>query len=102
MGRCICMLSCTRRRGLRREIKKCPQLYTGDELIMAESHNNSRLEAFCDGVFAIALTILIFDIRIPASEIINTSNDLWLAIEHLLPSLFAFLLSFIVIFITWV
>lgn len=69
---------------------------------MAESHSNSRLEAFCDGVFAIALTILIFDIRIPASEVISTSNDLWLAIEHLVPSLFAFLLSFIVIFITWV
>jgi uncharacterized membrane protein len=26
---------------------------------MAESNTNSRLEAFCDGVFAIALTLLI-------------------------------------------
>lgn len=69
---------------------------------MIESHSNSRLEAFCDGVFAIALTILIFDIRIPATEVINSPNDLWLAIGHLVPSLFAFLLSFIVVFITWV
>lgn len=69
---------------------------------MTDSHSNSRLEAFCDGVFAIALTILIFDIRIPANQVINTPNDLWLAIVHLLPSLLAFLLSFMVIFITWV
>ena len=69
---------------------------------MAESNVNSRLEAFCDGVFAIALTLLIIDIKIPAGEIINTTNDSWLALQHLLPSVFAFLLSFMVVFISWV
>jgi len=69
---------------------------------MAESNNNSRLEAFCDGVFAIALTLLIIDIKIPPSETINTTNDLWVAFQHLLPSVFAFLLSFMIIFISWV
>ena len=69
---------------------------------MAESNINSRLEAFCDGVFAIALTLLIFDIKIPAGEQISTTNELWLALQHLLPSIFAFLLSFTVVFITWV
>ena len=69
---------------------------------MAESNINSRLEAFCDGVFAIALTLLIIEIKVPSSENINTTNDLWLALKHLLPSIFAFLLSFIVVFITWV
>ena len=69
---------------------------------MAESNVNSRIEAFCDGVFAIALTLLIIDIKIPASETINTTNDLWLALQHLFPSVFAFLLTFIIIFISWV
>jgi uncharacterized membrane protein len=69
---------------------------------MAESNTNSRLEAFCDGVFAIALTLLIIEIKTPSSETINTTNDLWLALQQLLPSVFAFLLSFMVIFITWV
>ena len=69
---------------------------------MAESNINSRLEAFCDGVFAIALTLLIIEIKVPSSENINTTNDLWLALKYLLPSIFAFLLSFIVVFITWV
>jgi len=69
---------------------------------VAESSANSRLEAFCDGVFAIALTLLIIEIKIPSSEAISTTNDLWLAFQRLLPSIFAFLLSFIIIFISWV
>src|ERR1035437_1515773 len=69
---------------------------------MAESNTNSRLEAFCDGVFAIALTLLIIDIKIPSRENIYTTNDLWLSFKHLFPSIFAFLLSFVIVFITWV
>ena len=69
---------------------------------MAETHLNSRLEAFCDGVFAIALTLLIIDIKLPATTEINNSSDFWLAFKRISPSLFAFILSFIVIFITWV
>jgi len=69
---------------------------------MAESNINSRLEAFCDGVFAIAITLLIIDIKIPASETINTTQDFWVALLHLLPSVFAFLLSFMIILISWV
>jgi uncharacterized membrane protein len=70
-------------------------------IIMAESNPNSRLEAFCDGVFAIALTLLILEIKIPPSETIKTTSELWAAFQHLLPSVFAFLLSFIIIFISW-
>lgn len=42
---------------------------------MSELSPYSRLEAFCDGVFAIALTLLIIDIKIPSSEKINTTAD---------------------------
>jgi uncharacterized membrane protein len=69
---------------------------------VADPHPNTRLETFCDGVFAIALTLLILDIKIPASEEIRTSRDLWLAIRHLAPAIFAVVVSFVVIFITWV
>ena len=69
---------------------------------MADSHPNTRLEAFCDGVFAIALTLLIIDIRIPAGEGIGSNRELWLALKRLGPSIFAFVLSFAVILITWV
>jgi uncharacterized membrane protein len=69
---------------------------------MADPHPNTRLEIFCDGVFAIALTLLIIDIKVPASENIGTTRELWLALSHLGPSFFAFALSFAIILITWV
>jgi uncharacterized membrane protein len=69
---------------------------------MSETNANSRLEAFCDGVFAIALTLLIIDIKIPPTVEIKTSSDFWLALKHITPSVFAFALSFIIILITWV
>lgn len=68
---------------------------------MAES-NKARLEAFCDGVFAIALTLLIIEIKIPEADGIKNSADLWKALYHLIPSLLAFLLSFIIVLISWV
>jgi len=69
---------------------------------MAEINPNSRLETFCDGVFAIALTLLIIDIKIPSTEKINTTADFWLALKHITPSILVFVLSFIIILITWV
>ena len=69
---------------------------------MEEKNSNARLEAFCDGVFAIALTLLIIDIKIPSTQNIKTTDEFWLALKHLTPSVFAFLLSFITILITWV
>jgi len=69
---------------------------------MAEENTNGRLEAFCDGVFAIALTLLIIEIKLPSPESITTTGEFWLALRHIAPSIFAFVLSFIVILITWV
>jgi len=65
-------------------------------------HNpNARLEAFCDAVFAIAMTLLVLDIRVPPSDQNTTTGELWLSLVSVLPSVFAFLLSFCIIFITW-
>ncbi|MBX7108667.1 MAG: DUF1211 domain-containing protein [Chitinophagales bacterium] len=65
-------------------------------------HPNARLETFCDGVFAIALTLLIIDIKIPSTIEINSAKDFWKALYAISPSILAFILSFVVIFITWV
>ncbi|MDE3184548.1 MAG: DUF1211 domain-containing protein [Bacteroidota bacterium] len=69
---------------------------------MSETNPNARLETFCDGVFAIALTLLIIDVKIPESTPINNTAHLWLAIINIVPSIFAFVLSFVIILITWV
>jgi len=69
---------------------------------MSGARANARLEAFCDGVFAIALTLLIIDIKLPAASSVTSTADLWRALQQLGPSLFAFILSFGIILITWV
>lgn len=69
---------------------------------MTSINTNTRLEAFSDGVFAIALTLLIIDIKTPESGDINSTADLWAALRHIAPSALAFLLSFGVVFISWV
>ncbi|MDB5245255.1 MAG: hypothetical protein JWN90_360 [Parcubacteria group bacterium] len=64
--------------------------------------NKGRLEALSDGVFSIVLTILIFDITLPArtGEISNTA--LWGQLLTLWPSITSFALSFLVIAVFWI
>ena len=69
---------------------------------MSDASPNTRLEAFCDGVFAIALTLLIIEIRPPSPESIESTSALWHALGHMTPAIFAFVLSFGIILITWV
>ncbi|MCX6270456.1 MAG: TMEM175 family protein [Bacteroidetes bacterium] len=62
----------------------------------------SRVEAFSDGIFAIAITLLILQIAVP--RIVNfLSNDmLLLELIRLWPSYFALILSFFAILIMWI
>jgi uncharacterized membrane protein len=69
---------------------------------MPDKSTNSRLEALCDGVFAIALTILVLDLRAPAADTVRTGDQLWLALREMVPAVGAFLLSFVLIAISWV
>ncbi|MBK9980842.1 MAG: DUF1211 domain-containing protein [Saprospiraceae bacterium] len=65
-------------------------------------HNpTARLETFCDGVFAIAITLLILEIKVPTPDTINSVNTLFEALKAQWPSWFAFLLSFGTILIAW-
>jgi uncharacterized membrane protein len=57
----------------------------------------SRLEAFSDGVFAIAATLLVLELRVPADE-----PDLTHALLQLWPAYAAYLVSFLTIGIIWV
>lgn len=53
-------------------------------------------------MFAIAITLLVIDIRIPATAHVDSTADLWLQLANLLPAILAFVLTFVVILITWV
>lgn len=58
----------------------------------------SRIEAFSDGVFAIAMTLLILDIKVPPVGSVPLSRELLLQ----WPSYFSFLISFAFIGIMWI
>lgn len=63
--------------------------------------NIHRMEALSDGVFAIALTLLVLDVRVPLSEGINQEKDLIAAFTKLSPRLFTYFLSFLTLGIFW-
>jgi len=56
-----------------------------------------RVEAFSDGVFAIAITLLVLDLAIPESEI----SHLWRGIAHLWPGYLGYVTSFLTIGGIW-
>jgi uncharacterized membrane protein len=57
--------------------------------------NKNRLELFSDGVLAIAITIMVLELRVPA-------GSAWADVATLAPALCTYLLSFIYIGIYWV
>jgi uncharacterized membrane protein len=68
---------------------------------MAEKETG-RVEAFSDGVFAIAITLLILEIKVPELSHDSPPAALGQALLALWPSFFAFLLSFFAILIMWI
>jgi uncharacterized membrane protein len=61
-----------------------------------------RLEAFSDGVFAIALTLLVLEFHIPDPTSATTNKVLSGELLALWPSLVAFSISFVVVLIMWI
>jgi uncharacterized membrane protein len=60
----------------------------------------SRFEAFSDGVFAIAATLLVLEIRV--ADLSNASTQkVWQELVNLLPHIFSYATSFIVIGVLW-
>ncbi len=62
--------------------------------------STQRLEAFSDGVFAIAATLLILEIKIPPRDLLS-HQPLSEYLRSLLPNFFAYFFSFLMIGIFW-
>ncbi|MCX6351296.1 MAG: TMEM175 family protein [Bacteroidetes bacterium] len=63
--------------------------------------NKDRLEMFSDGVFAIAITLLVLEIKIPNHEDLHKAGGLYQYLFHLWPSFLSYALGFIFIGIYW-
>ena len=60
-------------------------------------YRTTRMEAFSDGVFAIAITLLVLEIAVPA----GSSGDLLAAVIDEWPAYLAYLVSFATIGAIW-
>ncbi|NEA57264.1 DUF1211 domain-containing protein [Streptomyces sp. SID13666] len=61
-------------------------------------NESGRVEAFSDGVFAIAITLLVLEIKVPP----HAGDHLWSALGEMWPSYAAYAVTFLVIGIMWV
>jgi uncharacterized membrane protein len=64
--------------------------------------NVDRLAALSDGIFSVAMTLLVLDLRVPTAEAIHSEHDLRRILIALAPRLVVFLMSIMTNGIFWV
>jgi uncharacterized membrane protein len=64
--------------------------------------NVERLAALSDGIFAVAMTLLVLDLHVPAHEAVHNGVELRRALWTMAPQFTAYLMSFITLGIFWV
>ena len=60
-----------------------------------------RSDALTDGVFAVAMTLLVIDLKLPEHSLIHTADDLAQALASLLPKAISWFISFGVLAFFW-
>lgn len=73
-----------------------PQLKKKNPLMKTD-----RLEFFTDGVFAIAITLLVLEIKIPTHEQVHHAGGLYNYLLHIWPAYASYIMSFMAIGIYW-
>lgn len=61
----------------------------------------NRIEGLSDGVFSIAMTFLVFNLKDPVAGLVKTDLELWKEFGTVLPSMLSFFLSFMTLGIFW-
>lgn len=74
---------------------------TEEKLILQEKETG-RVEAFSDGVFAIAITLLVLDLKVPKLDSVSIDDGLFISLFKHWPAYLAFTTSFLTILIMWV
>lgn len=72
------------------------------EPVASGPSETARVEAFSDGVFAIAITLLVLEIRVPEPDLTGHGSSLFRALLALWPSYLGYLISFVTIGVMWV
>ncbi len=73
-----------------------PTLYN-----LIQGRNLDRLAALSDGIFAVAMTLLVLDLHIPSAAQVHSERELFGALAALAPQWVAYLMSFLTLGILW-
>ncbi len=79
------------------KLPQMPSLYN-----RVAGQNVERLAALSDGIFAVAMTLLVLDLRVPAAQAVHSEPDLRRALIALSPRIVVFLMSIMTLGIFWV
>jgi uncharacterized membrane protein len=60
-----------------------------------------RLAALSDGIFAVAMTLLVLDLHIPSAQAVHSETQLLQALAGMAPQWIAYLMSFLTLGIFW-
>jgi uncharacterized membrane protein len=71
-----------------------------NEQVAFSRQRSHRIEELSDGFFAIVMTLLVLDIRIPIMEM-KTEGDILKSLKSILPNVLTFILSFTVVGQLW-
>jgi uncharacterized membrane protein len=74
---------------------------SGDAAPSSLHISKHRLEALVDGVFAIAMTILVLEVKVPVLESPRSASELASRLAHDGPTIAAYFLSFLLLGIFW-
>jgi uncharacterized membrane protein len=69
---------------------------------MKNIFSKTRVETFSDGIFAIIITLLVLEIKVPHIDEIHSSEELGKALLGLLPKILSWIISFFTIAVIWV
>lgn len=64
--------------------------------------SKTRIEAFSDGIFAIIVTLLVLEIKVPEIHDHHSMNELAHALWLLMPKVLSWIVSFLIVCIIWV
>ena len=61
-----------------------------------------RVEALTDGIFAVAMTLLVIELKIPDPHVLHTQDELTHALLDLFPKAMSWVISFLMLSIFWI
>lgn len=79
-----------------------PNAMISEESERGEAKETGRLEALSDGIFAVAITLLVLEIKIPPVGPLEEKELLWSRVLAQWPSFLAYFISFMTILIMWI